>query len=167
MGYEADGDLESLFPETFVEEVERRVPEEVGDDMLRGVKARTPVARIPAAYGGNVPAWIADRDGRKPGTLRDSWELSPVLLAGDVATVAVESEDPVAVHVEESTRPHLIRARSVGALRFPSGGDFVYRRVVHHPGTQGQHMLRDTMAEIEVTWQATANRVIEEIAAAL
>lgn len=167
MGYTQDKPLSSLFPERAVTEAEHRIPEAVGDDLLQGVRQRTPVARLPAAYGGDAAAWVADRGGRPPGTLRDSWKLSPVLQVGDVASIAVESEDPVAIHVEENTRPHLIRARSVGALRFPSGTSFVYRRVVRHPGTQGVHMMRDSLAEIEATWEATANRVLEEIFATL
>lgn len=83
------------------------------------------------------------------------------------------TEDPVAPHVEWPTRPHLIRPRadrraaSVLATGKPrrSGGDpqaalawlgpggvTIFAREVHHPGTQGSHMMRDALAETDATW---------------
>jgi hypothetical protein len=44
----------------------------------------------------------------------------------------------------DGTAPHIIRARRRKALRFTAGGQVLFRRQVHHPGTTGTLYL--TMA---------------------
>lgn len=41
-----------------------------------------------------------------------------------------------ASYIEDGSPPHEIRARNAKALRFVSGGETVFRKVVHHPGTK-------------------------------
>lgn len=43
---------------------------------------------------------------------------------------------PYAGYVEFGTGPHEIRPRNAKALRFTVGGQVVFARVVHHPGTR-------------------------------
>ena len=162
MGWVADGALADLFDNVEPERLALRIAEAVQDDMHRGMVDRTPVAELPLAYKGNLGAWIEDRK-RRPGTLRSRWEKEPLkVLPGPRVIVAVENTDPVAIHVEEDTRPHVIRPRRAKALRFPLGTIFRFATKVNHPGSQGQHMARDTMAEIEATWPRTAERVLRE-----
>lgn len=89
-----------------------------------------------------------------PGTMKESWR------AGDVSSRVSSSgadgvegeaytEDPAAPYVEEDTVPHLIRPRLAKALRFWDDVSIHFRKVVHHPGTTGQHMMRDALAEVE------------------
>lgn len=149
----------------------RRVTEEVGEDLKRRVRRHTPVSKpgapeIVASYGSSG-AWIRARGGRRPGTLKDSWRVTDVdvLVRGGGAaglrfTIAVETDDPVAPHVEYPTRPHLIRARKPGGrLTIPTRGGMILRREVRHPGTQGAYMMARALAEVAATWETTARRV--------
>lgn len=92
--------------------------------------------------------------GRLPGTLKRSWELGTVVVAGNSYRVTVETHDPVAPHVEWDTAPHRIRpkparvaaAAAVGKramLRWwdRRTGQMVFAHEVLHPGTSGAHMM--------------------------
>lgn len=148
-----------------------RMTEEVGELLTEEVTRRTPVADLP-------PGVTEKMRGRAPGTLKESWETGPVERRRSPTGTegrAVESYtmDPIAPHVEWPTRPHAIRPRldrapaSVvatgrprrmggdpqAALRFVNAfGRVVYANEVWHPGTQGTHMMRDALAEIDQTW---------------
>lgn len=165
MGLTMQGQLHDLFPD-FVEEAAREIATRTQEEMKDGVERRTPTAKVPFAYHGDVSAWIKDRRGRKPGTLRDRWEAEPVEhLPNDVYRAGVVNRDPIASLVEDDTRPHTIRSKKpTGVLRFPQGMDFIFRTEVHHPGTEGVHMMRDTLAVTEARWQQIANEVLNEIA---
>jgi hypothetical protein len=86
---------------------------------------------------------------------------------GDYVTVEIENlNEPICLFVEETTKPHLIRAHvrpdgKQGSLRYPMGPSFHYNVEVWHPGTQGIHMMRDTLAEIQISWDAIADGVLE------
>lgn len=170
MGFTPEGTLEDFFEERFVDDVGHAIADHVGDRWLDRVRDRTPVADLPTAYKGDLPSFIDDRGGRRPGTLRDNWRRTPVTgTTGAGLRVVVWNPDPVVEHVEYETRPHAIRAHMrtgaggvyQGSLRFPQGPVFRYAVEVWHPGTQGQHMNRDTEVEIEVTWERDAERIIE------
>lgn len=166
MGYSATASVADLFPEDFVEVVGRDIAENVQDAMLDSARGRTPVAQIPEAYAGDFPSWEEDRGGRPPGTLRDAWVALPIEESGSVLSAPVENVDPIASHVEHDTQPHVIFAKKARVLRFPQGPVFRYRPFVFHPGTQGQHMMRDAEADISARWQTIGERVIDLHAAA-
>lgn len=177
MGYKADGKLATdLFPRRFVTETAREITEKVGERFRDRVAKRTPVARIPVAYKSDFEEWIADRGGRTPRTARDSWRTTEIVEVGDgVLRVEVFSDEPpdkhgwqVVDYLEEDTRPHLIRAHVrpgpppyQGSLRFPHGAGFIMRVEVHHPGTQGVHLMRDTAAEMETMWVEIAEPILD------
>jgi hypothetical protein len=178
MGYRSNDELADLFPERFVEDTSREITDRVGDRLRDGVAMRTPVARLPAAYKGDFEDWIGDRSGRPPRTMRDSWVRTEVARVGDdILRVEVYSDEPLDEHgwqkvayVEDDTKPHLIRAHlreggRQGSLRFPMGANFMLRVQVHHPGTQGVHMLRNSLAEMEVMWIEIGEEVLEAKAA--
>lgn len=50
--------------------------------------------------------------------------------------------------IEEGSRPHVIRPRRAKALRFRVGGQVVYAKIVHHPGTKAQHVLARAVREV-------------------
>lgn len=171
MGYDQNRSFASLYDESYAHDVAYEIADQVGQRMLERAQDRTPTADLPLAYHGDYASWIEDRGGRKPGTLRERWRRTPVQgSSGSGLKVVVFNPDPVARLVEWNTRPHMIRAKlrtrddgSVyqGLLRYPKGPVFHYNVEVWHPGTQGQHMMRDTLAEIEVTWPLIGERVID------
>lgn len=69
---------------------------------------------------------------RTVGDLRDSLHGE-----ADGWTIRVTTDKEYDRYVREGTEPHEIRAVRAGALRFwMEGGTVVFRKVVHHPGTQ-------------------------------
>lgn len=161
MGYVADASLADLFPADFVDVVGRDIATNVQDALLDSAERRTPVAQLPEAYHGDFPAWEEDRGGRLPGTLKEAWVALPIEEVGGVLSAPVENTDPIASHVEHDTQPHVIFAKKARVLRFPSGPIFRYREWVFHPGTQGQHMMRDAEADVSARWQEIGTRVID------
>lgn len=68
------------------------------------------------------------------GNLRDS---IGVRSQGDSIVIGPDLEQaPYAGYVEFGTAPHEIRPKTAKALRFTIGGQVVFARVVHHPGTK-------------------------------
>lgn len=172
MPYAQDIDFADLFEQGPMLAACRRTTERVGEKITEGARTRSPVHVPPPGQPDTY------RGDRPPGTLKGSWKTGEV---GVTATVAgtprfgVDSwtEDPVAPHVEWNTRPHIIRPRAdrraasvvasgkprragsdpQAALRFIDGfGHVRFAAEVHHPGTQGQHMMRDSLAETRATW---------------
>lgn len=161
MPYDADGSLADLWPPDFVDRVGEDIATNVQDSFLDDARRFTPIAKIPPAYDGDYPAWEEDRGGRVPGTLRDAWVALPVVRTPEGFEAAIENPDPVASFVEHDTQPHMIFAKKAKALRFPAGLTFRYRPFVFHPGTQGQHMLREAEMGLEARWQGIGQRTID------
>jgi hypothetical protein len=170
-----DHDLPDLFGAAPMISAHHRMTKRGGEELTKEVRRRTPVASPPP--GLSRYQFMALR-GRAPGSLKESWETSDVehskTLTG-VERLAVESftEDPIAPHVEWDTQPHVIRPRvdrapasvtATGNPRLPGTnpraalrwidafGRVRYANEVHHPGTQGKHMMRNSLSELEVTW---------------
>ena len=180
--------LGDLFPQAPMLGAVRRTVARTGEAITDGAADRSPVAKPPAGVPGTV---FAGRRGRTPGTLKESWETGDVewgVGAGGVPSAGIDSftEDPIAPHVEWNTKPHLIRPRadrapaSVSVTGKPrrsgtdpmaslmwlgAGGRPVFASEVHHPGTQGVHMMRDSLQEAESTWQAIGEAEMEVWAA--
>lgn len=75
------------------------------------------------------------------GRLGRTWTLRPQF------TVFTNVEYAQMVH--DGTRPHIIRPRRPGGvLRFQVGGQVVYARVVHHPGTRARPFLDRALREV-------------------
>lgn len=80
------------------------------------------------------------------GRLRSSVR-NTVSSSGDpVGTISTNVE--YAPHVEFGTRPHKIRAKNGGALKFRWHGRTVYLKSVNHPGTQAKSFLRRALREV-------------------
>lgn len=167
MGYTATAPLRELWPEELPEQVAIEAARRVGVLIEDEATERTPTAETPLAYffAGGTVAWIKDRKGRQPGTMRGSWETLPMEIEpGPAVRVTVHNTDEKTIYVEEDTRPHLIKAKKAEFLRFPMGPRFLYRRQVSHPGTQGVHMMRDALAVADVNWPRIVQQVFEEMA---
>lgn len=74
------------------------------------------------------------------GRLNRTWTLRPQFTVG--------SNVEYASYVHDGTRPHIIRPRNARALRFVVGGQVVYARVVHHPGTAARPFLDRALREV-------------------
>lgn len=63
---------------------------------------------------------------------------------------------PYAVYLEYGTRPHAITPVRARVLRFEVGGEVVFTRLVHHPGSKPNPFLRrttdKTMRKVPSTW---------------
>lgn len=68
-----------------------------------------------------------------------TWTLRP--------QYTVSSNVDYAPMVHDGTRPHVIRPRTKQALKFTIGGQVVFARVVHHPGTRARPFLDRALAE--------------------
>jgi hypothetical protein len=62
----------------------------------------------------------------------------------------VEATVDYAQYVENDTRPHVIKARNAKVLRFKVGGRVVYAKLVHHPGTKGQHFMAKAVQQVGI-----------------
>jgi hypothetical protein len=82
----------------------------------------------------------------------------------------VGSASPIALFIEEGTRPHEIRAVRAKALAFNlgEGGPLVFAKVVHHPGTKAQHIFANTLdrneGNIVRQFENAAGRIAEQMA---
>jgi hypothetical protein len=63
-------------------------------------------------------------------------------------TYTVGTNVTYAPMVETGTKPHIIRPKSKKVLRFKVGGQTVYARVVHHPGTKPKPFLSRATREV-------------------
>ena len=70
----------------------------------------------------------------KTSRLRSAWATSVRPGVGVVGNTTV-----YAPMVEFGTKPHDIEPKKGKALRFKGRGGFVFAKIVHHPGTKGQH----------------------------
>jgi hypothetical protein len=171
VGYHG-GKLEDFAPalDAGVRRFAERTTRKVGDDLQERVKGYTPVAKASAAVLASYPgiaAWATARK-RTPGTLRESWEQSPVRrIEGAVFRVKVATSDPVAPHVEWNTKPHVILPKHARALTVPTVLGMTFRAGVLHPGTTGKHMMARALADIRVTWAWIAEREWREEARTL
>lgn len=182
MGYRATNRLDEMFDSAPLHRSARRITARCIEALDDGAARRTPVAKPPPGVGG---AAFAAQRGRPPGTAKSSWRHTDVDVGRSPTGVTrfsgeAYSEDPLMPLIEWPTRPHIIRPRpdrapaSVRATRRPRragtdpaarlryvsrGGRVVYAREVHHPGTDGQHMMRDSLAELDGTW---TSRIGEE-----
>jgi len=157
VGY-VGGSLADALPQEPIDRFARRTTRRVGEHLCQRVAYHTPVAR-PFEHE-SMRDFVARRH-RTPGTLKRSWKVGEMRVSygGRLLTIDVLTHDPVAPHVEWNTRPHIIVPRDPnGMLVFETERGTVWAKIVHHPGTQGVHMLATALAEVAVTWRAIAKR---------
>ena len=148
MGYHASGTLSHLVNvEEDINEVERALALRMAYEIQEKVRRYTPVAVRPPQV---TAAQFRSERTRRPGTLKDSWEIGHLTKIGSVAMIEVFTEDAIAPYVEHDTQPHRIRAKPGSVLRFRSSktGDVIYAAEVLHPGTTGVHMMARACAEV-------------------
>lgn len=168
MGYVGPSIAEALPGDDDLVILAHQIVDAVGDDLKDRVERKTPVAKLPPAYHGDLAAYIGDRGGRVPGTLKGSWVKGPVKPRANLRfEIEVFTEDEVAPYVEDDTVAHPIRARKARTLRYPQGLTFRYRKSVKHPGTTGVGMMANSLVEVELAWQPVAQEEVQKWAADL
>lgn len=161
MSYSGAKLAEAIRPE-LAEHAVREMADDVGDFVHERVVEFSPVYE---EFGGGGNRWISvNRErGREPGRLKRSWYRLPLVRIRSGADPAWRAEeatdDEVAPWVEEDTRPHIIRPKRAGGwlrFRLRGSGRAVYARMVRHPGTTGQHMLRRALDAAEGSFHVVA-----------
>ncbi len=92
--------------------------------------------------------------GKIPGTLK----AKPT--SGYVMGVRLSSTWSKVRFVEFDTAPHDIAPRNGKRLRFMVGGDTVFARKVHHPGTTGKHFMAAGREAGRIVLRELLNRAI-------
>lgn len=131
--------------------VDLRGFEEAFADLLAGLRNGAHQALVSAVKAAHESARTTDlfRDG-PDAKLRRSIVLS---FDGpfDGQVKAGGRAAPYARFVEAGTPPHDIRPKKAAALRFVMGGEIVFRRLVHHPGTAERPFMARARAVGEQT----------------
>lgn len=141
--------------ETGIYEGIGRIAKDAGSVMLAALRAAAPVSS-----GG--------REGRAPGTFRDSLAIRQYGGRGQI-TLAFVAEQPLAKFIIEGTAPHRIEPVTAKALRFfNSSGDVVFAKSVQHPGTKPNDFVGEA---VQGTWSElidilgrTGREVLMEVA---
>ncbi len=96
-----------------------------------------------------LEAKVKSKTPVKTGALRRGVFSDQSATATTVEGWVAESADvKYGLYVEEGTRPHDILPSKANVLAFVVGGKKVFAKIVHHPGTKGQWMFRDSLAEM-------------------
>jgi hypothetical protein len=81
--------------------------------------------------------------------------VPPPVVASYQITAGSDRGQAVLRYVTGGTRAHDIRPRAGGVLRFASrGGDTVFTRVAHHPGTAPNPFLQEAVRDEDVQGEA-------------
>lgn len=83
----------------------------------------------------------AEAKRRAPGSMGDGIRSQIQRGPGGEFRGVIRSTHPATIYVVSGTRPHIIRPVRAKALRFTVGGQVVYARIVHHPGTEANNFL--------------------------
>lgn len=121
-----------------------QAPATVGEEWRKGIRTLAPLAS--EAVRVKVRERTKRRTGRLEASIQSQITSGP---SGLFTELHVTSTAPHAVYIERGTRSHLIRARRRGGkLRFPgTGGQFVFRESVNHPGTDAYWVFRDGLRD--------------------
>ena len=84
----------------------------------------------------------------RTGRLRSSIRADPPRIFSLRGSLTVGSDLEYAAAVNDGSRPHIIRPRTKQVLKFQVGGQTVFAKVVHHPGTKGVHFLDRALREV-------------------
>ena len=106
-----------------------------------------PVGKDLAKRGEKIRALAVRQVGKNTGRLASSIRVQMSLDAQGL-NVRIGSSHRLALLHHNGSRPHLIRAKGLGVMRFTSRGRVVYARVVLHPGTRPNRYLTDNLRKV-------------------
>jgi hypothetical protein len=97
---------------------------------------------VTQALEGEVKDAMPKRTGLTAASVNSDVSSTPAGLLG-----VVGSASPIALFIEEGTKPHEIRAIHAKALAFHvgEGGPMIFAKAVRHPGTKAQHIFAKTL----------------------
>lgn len=83
-----------------------------------------------------------------PGSMKQKIRVIPAI--GPSAVGIVVSDHPATIFVIGGTKPHDIRPRGGGVLVFvpKAGGNKVFTKLVHHPGTKANNFLLKALRSV-------------------
>jgi hypothetical protein len=81
----------------------------------------------------------------RTGLMRQSWYVTE---QGNLDS-ALSNRAPYFLYFIEGIRPHEIRPRFASVLRFQSGTDVVFTKLVNHPGTKPSDLLEQVKKDTE------------------
>ena len=87
---------------------------------------------------------------RRTGAYAGNFETTVTKLTSGINLIRLRlfNTVPYAGIIEEGSQPRVIRPRRATVLAFDVGGRRVFSKFVRHPGTQGRHVVRDTLLAI-------------------
>lgn len=77
----------------------------------------------------------------RTGNLQRQTKARVINRGGKTLVIRAENKAPYANPIESGARPHVIRARKGGSLRFRVGGRMVFAKAVNHPGNKPYRFL--------------------------
>lgn len=86
------------------------------------------------------------------GRLRNSIFLNPMTPGYSYYSLS-EAVD-YGADVEFGTSPHIIRPKSMKALKFKAGGKTIFAKKIMHPGTSAQPFFRPSLDQVKQIWVA-------------
>ncbi len=123
-----------------------------GANMIaRTAKALCPVGKREFTFIG--------RGGVKETSLKNSIEVAK---GEEELEYLIGTDHPAAEYVEYGTSPHIIRPRFKKALKFQIGGEDIFAKYVHHPGTQPQPFLEPALFENQEEIQNSIFKVFKQ-----
>ena len=144
------GRLEDRIDEAAPRRAVRRIADAAGDRLHENITRLTPVD-------------LTGHDSARP-HLRDTITRSHVreypTPFGQAAAVSVQTDDPIAPHVEYNTKPHDIPNAFGFGDHVGIGGPFAGR---FHPGTTGQHFFSRGTAETEAQLREIADEPLRRM----
>lgn len=112
-----------------------------------------------AAAKGNADALRADVVRRMPRRTRETARKTVVQERGPYDYAVAIPEVPGRFLIE-GTKPHIIRAKGRGFLRFMGrGGGVVFARMVNHPGTKANSFAADAARAALTPFQRAVARI--------
>ena len=75
----------------------------------------------------------------------DTGRLRNSIVVKPVGNSLIISMVDYAFYVEFGTPPHIIKPKDKHALKFKAGGENVFAKEVHHPGTRPNPFIRNTI----------------------
>lgn len=89
------------------------------------------------------------------------------MVSGSPPVGTVSVGQPYGVYMEYGTRPHVIMPVNAKALRFISGGQVVFAKMVNHPGTAPRPFMGPALEQNLSTIQDNFQRAIASIVSQL
>jgi hypothetical protein len=117
--------------------------------------------RLAAQVNANLDAGLKTR---RRLVVKQEMVENPQAIYGRVTTVSTEEPYMLPEWLEDGTEPHVIRARSAGALAFfwSKLGKNVMFKQVNHPGFAGIHYTQNAFNAMESEIRRTINSIIKD-----